>query len=280
VHLQDTTVEDVFLLASLLHNHLAVIDEPLDDLEVVEGVVLEMVLVVGLVLLHQPAQIVIDLQEDLYQALLVHLLRKVLLQDLTRYLQYRLGRELTNPSIDRLLLKIVVSFHESFGSALVGVKQKLQISTRKRREITDNFIVTLTEFLIVYLLVSTHRIKGEFAILRIDQTLDWKMVTDLLEKGQQPKVGSQVQGNDNDLLLPPLVGNLQQGEVPIRYLLLLHRTVLDDLFVGQVTADTQDGLATHSSVPDQIVVASVPFEHPEKFDDLEQNEFGDVVLVL
>ena len=79
MHLQYAPIQNILLLLGLLQQFPVVVDEPVDDFEVVEGVVLEVVLLVVLVLPHKRYQVVVDLQEEVGQAFLVCLLVQVLL---------------------------------------------------------------------------------------------------------------------------------------------------------------------------------------------------------
>ena len=79
MHLQYAPIQNILLLLCLLQQLPVVVDEPVDDFEVVEGVVLKVVLLVVLVLPHKRYQVVVDLQEEVGQAFLVCLLVQVLL---------------------------------------------------------------------------------------------------------------------------------------------------------------------------------------------------------
>ena len=79
MHLQYAPIQNILLLLGLLQQFPVIVDEPVDDFEVVEGVVLEVVLLVVLVLPHKCYQVVVDLQEEVGQAFLVCLLVQVLL---------------------------------------------------------------------------------------------------------------------------------------------------------------------------------------------------------
>lgn len=87
--LEYTSIEDIFLLLGLIDDKLVVVNELVDNIEVVEGVVLKMVLVVFVVDLHQLTKLVVKFEQNRVQPCLVHF-RKRLLQYLVRNLQDRL----------------------------------------------------------------------------------------------------------------------------------------------------------------------------------------------
>lgn len=64
MHLQNTPIQDILLLFGFLQQFPIIVNKPIDDLEVVEGVVLEVVFLVVFVLPHEGYQVVVDLQEE------------------------------------------------------------------------------------------------------------------------------------------------------------------------------------------------------------------------
>lgn len=61
MHLQDTPIQDILLLLGLLQQFPIIVDKPIDDFEVVEGVILEMVFLVVFVVPHEGYEVVVDL---------------------------------------------------------------------------------------------------------------------------------------------------------------------------------------------------------------------------
>lgn len=174
--LQDAPIEDVFFLLGLLQQFPIIVDKPVDDFKVVEGVVLEMILLVVFVVAHEGHEVVVDLEEEVGEALLVRLLLQVLLEDLVGDLQDGLGWHLFDESVFGVLVGVVIVLHEVGDHLPARVKQELDLLGSHKDEIRNDLVIRLGVLVIVHLLELVYLAVCVLAVLVTQQLLNGVLV--------------------------------------------------------------------------------------------------------